>query len=156
MLSRIQWLAAIAVCSAIVLLQFGCTSAAALRGEQGKDISSVKVGLTRQEVESTLGTPEREWLTSEKIRYCVYRYDGGVPPSDGDAVAYAFINIISAGLFEFYEAVGATKLSKPSQDDLRRVWLKVAIAYDSNNRVVGIFDHFGDLDPLPADGRSKQ
>jgi len=156
MLSRVQWLSVIALCSAILLLQFGCASVALLRGEQGKDISSVKVGLTRQEVENTLGTPEREWLTSEYIRYCVYRYDGGVPPSEGDAVTFAFLDIVSAGLFEFFEAVGESKLSKPSQDSLRRVWLKVAIAYDSNNRVVGIFDHFGDLDPLPADGRSKQ
>jgi hypothetical protein len=135
---------------------YGCTSAAALRGEEGKNTSAIQVGLSRSDAESILGSPVREWLTSENIRYCVYRYDGGVPPSDSDAIGYAFLNIMSAGLFEFYEATGMTKLSKPSHDSPRRVWRQIAVAYDNQDRIVGVFDNFGDLDVLPADGRVKR
>lgn len=131
----------------------GCTTAAALRGEAGKDISAIKPGVTRSAAEELLGLPLREWTTPANIRYRVYRYDAGVPPSRSDAGAYIFLNIISAGLFELYEATGATDLSKPSADDSRRVWRQVAIAYDPGDRIVGVFDNFGDLDVLPDDGR---
>jgi hypothetical protein len=78
-----------------------------------------------------------------------------VPPSDSDAIAYAFINIISAGLFEFYETTGMTKLSN-LEHAYRRVLHQIAVAYDNQDRIVGFFDNFGDLDVLPADGRSKR
>ena len=151
--------ASLAVATTVFFLSvfqlYGCTSAIALRGAEGKDISSIQVGLSRGDAESILGSPVREWLTSENIRYCVYRYDGGVPPSDSDAIAYAFLNIISAGLFEFYETTGMTKLSN-LEHAYRRVLHQIAVAYDNQDRIVGFFDNFGDLDVLPADGRSKR
>ena len=132
----------------------GCTSVAALRGEPGQDISAIRQGLSRAAAEAVLGQPLREWVTPENIRYRVYKYDAGVPPSQSDANAYIFLNIISAGLFELYEATGVTDLSRPSRNDLRRVWRQIAIAYDADDRIVGIFDNFGDLDVLPDDGQA--
>jgi hypothetical protein len=134
---------------------YGCTSAAALRGEEGKNTSSIQVGLSRSDAESILGSPVREWLTSENIRYCVYRYDGGVPPSDSDAIGYALMNAMSLGLFEFFEATGMSKLSN-QYNSQRRVWRQIAVAYDNQDRIVGVFDNFGDFDVLPADGRVKR
>lgn len=131
----------------------GCTSAAALRGEPGMDISTLKPGLLRSEAEAILGPPVREWTTSSNIRYCIYRYDAGVPPSQGDAVAMGFMNVISLGLFELYEATGVTDLSHPSEDDIRRIWRQIAISYDTDERIVGLFRDFSDLDVLPNDGR---
>ncbi len=131
----------------------GCTSAAALRGEPGRDISTIRQGLTRSAAEEILGPPLREWMTSAGVRYRVYRYDAGVAPSRSDAGAYIFLNVITAGLFELYEATGVTDLSRPSADDPRRVRRQVAVAYDTDDRIVGVFDGFGDFDVLPEDGR---
>lgn len=131
----------------------GCTIAAALRGEPGTDIGNLKPGLTRSAAEAVLGPPRREWTTPVNIRYRIYRYDAGVPASRSDAAAMTFLNVISLGLFELYEAAGVTDLSRPSQEDVRRVWRQIAIAYDAEDRIVGLFDDFGALDVLPDDGQ---
>ena len=134
----------------------GCTSTAALRGEPGVDIGALKPGLLRRETEAILGPPVREWTTSSNVRYCIYRYDAGVPPSKGDAVAMGFLNVISLGLFELYEATGVTDLSHPSEDDFRRIWGQIAISYDTDEHIVGLFRDCGDLDVLPDDGRPAE
>jgi hypothetical protein len=132
---------------------WGCSSARALRGSPGIDLSPIDPGLQRRSAEQILGPPEREWVTSADIRYCVYRYDAGVPPSRQDAAAFFFLNVISAGLFEVYEATGVTHLSRQSADYPGRIRRQMAIAYDRGGSIVGAFDDFSDLDPLPDDGR---
>lgn len=138
---------------AMLMLQ-GCTIASFTKGQPGTDISSLKPGVSRAEAEAILGPPLREWTTPMNIRYRIYRYDAGVPPSGtGETVAFvAFMDVITLGLFEVYEATGATNLSKPSKDSLMRVWRQIAIAFDADERSVGLFDNFADLDVLPADG----
>jgi len=132
----------------------GCTVSSLTKGQPGKDISTLKPSLSRSEAEAILGPPLREWTTPMNIRYRIYRYDAGVPPSGtGESVAFvAFMDVITLGLFEFYEATGVTDLTKPSKDSSMRVWRQIAIAYDANERIEGLFDNFGDLDVLPADG----
>lgn len=148
-----------ALFSAAIILSMaslmGCTSAAALRGEPGMDIGTLKPGMARSEVEAVLGSPLREWTTPSNIRYRIYRYDAGVPPSQSEAATMVFINVISLGLFELYEATGVTDLSHPSKDDMRRVWRQIAISYDADERVVALFHDFSDLDVLPDNGRPE-
>ena len=131
----------------------GCSSARALKGSPGIDVSPINPGLERRSAEQILGPPLREWITSCDVHYCVYRYDAGVPPSRGDAAALFFLNVISAGLFEVYEASGVTHLSRQSADSPGRTHRLMAVAYDRGGRIVGAFDDFSDLDPLPDDGR---
>ena len=134
----------------------GCTISAALRGEPGMDISTLRPGVSRSEAEAILGPPVREWTTSSNVRYCIYRYDAGVPPSKGDAVTMGFLNVISLGLVELYEATGMTDISHPSEDDIRRIWRQLAISYDTDERIVGLLRDFSDLDVLPDDGRPAE
>ena len=138
-----------------MLLQDGCMVAATLRGEQGKDVSSVKLGISREEAENVLGSPIREWVTSSNIRYCVYVYDAGIPPSASEAAAIAFLDIISLGLVELHEVTGRTHLGDTSKK-IGRVYNQIAVAYDTGGIIVGVFDRFGDFDVLPPDGRADK
>jgi len=144
---------AVVLCTTILP---GCTVTTALRGEPGIDIGTLERGLSRSDAEAILGPPVREWTTSSNVRYRIYRYDAGVPPSKGDAVAMGFLDVISLGLVELYEATGLTDISHPSENDIRRIWRQIAISYDTDERIVGLFRDFSDLDVLPDDGRPTE
>jgi hypothetical protein len=142
------------ICLFALLFQSGCVMAVAtLKGEPGKDVSSIKPGISKQEAEEILGSPIREWITPLNIHYCVYSYDAGIPPSVADAAFFAFFGIITAGLYDLYEATGITKMNE-MRERLDRVTEKIAISYDANDTIVGVFGHFGDFDVLPDDGRA--
>ena len=135
-------------------LQFSCMMAAALKDQPGIDVSSIKPGISKQEADKILGSPMREWITPLNIHYCVYRYDAGIPPSADDAAVFAFFDIITVGFIEFYEATGITAVGKTREAN--RVVEKIAISYDANDIIIGVFDHFGDFDVLPDNGHSKK
>lgn len=126
----------------------GCTVAAALRDVPGADISVIRPGAERSAVQAIVGAPLREWTTVAEIRYGVYNYDGGRPGSAADASAMLFMDVITAGLFEFFMLVGTDGFDRSG---LPR---QMAVAYDRSERVVGVFDDFGDFEVLPADGVS--
>jgi len=131
-----------------ILLPHGCMAASALKGKKGLDVSTVKVGMSKADAEKSLGPPVREWVTSSGILYCVYDYDAGVPPSGGDAAAHVFMDVATAGVWEIFGAFGAF-------NDLEfRKREQIAVSYDAHGMVIGVFDHFGDFDILPADGRA--
>jgi hypothetical protein len=138
-----------------MLLQSGCMMAlATLKGEPGKDVSSIKPGISKQDAEEILGSPMREWTTPLTIHYCVYSYDAGIPPSVAGAAVLASFGIISAGLYDLYDATGLINTSKLKEGD--RVIEKIAISYDANDTIVGVFHRFGDFDALPEDGRAEK
>lgn len=144
------------ICLLALLSQSGCVMAVAtLKGEPGKDVSAIKPGISKQEAEEVLASPSREWITPQGIHYCVYNYDAGIPPSVSDAVFFAFFGILSAGLYDLYEATGITKMNQ-MRERLDRVTEKIAISYDAGDTVVGVFDHFRDFDVLPEDGRTER
>jgi len=128
-----------------LLLLNGCMAASLYNGKPGLDVGIVKEQMSRTEVERILGSPIREWNTPSGVVYRVYDYDAGVPPSTGDAAAIVFLDAISLGLSELIWAF--TPLPEFRKRD------QMAVSYDGNDRVLGVFDHFGDFDVLPADGR---
>ncbi len=144
------------ICFFALLSQSGCVMAVAtLKGEPGKDVSSIKPGISKQEAEDILASPSREWITPQGIHYCVYSYDAGIPPSVGDAAFFAFFGIISGGLYDLYEVTGVTHMDN-TRKAMGRVVEKIAISYDPDDTIVGVFDHFRDFDALPDDGRAKK
>jgi hypothetical protein len=132
-------------------LQVGCMTVGALKGEPGKDVSSVKIGMPKRETEQTLGSPSREWITSANLRYCVYVYDAGVPPSAENAGAYFAWTVATGGLFELFEAISGNAMSKIDKERTR-VYNQILIAYDTNDIIVGILDRFSDFEKLPSNG----
>jgi len=141
---------AICILFLTMLLQYSCMAATALKGKKGLDVSTVKVGMSKADAEKSLGPPVREWVTSSGILYRVYDYDAGMPPSGGDAAAHVFMDVATAGVWEIFGAFGAF-------NDLEsRKREQMAVSYDVNDMVIGVFDHFGDFDILPADGHADK
>jgi hypothetical protein len=131
-----------------ILFQTGCMAASAIKGKQGLDVSGIKAGMRQAEVERILGPATREWATSSGTWYRVYVYDGGAPPSLGDAAAHIFMDIATACIWELAWAISPDFI--PSV----RISEKIALAYDGQDILVGVFDHFSDFDMLPPDGRA--
>jgi len=128
-----------------VMLQNGCTVVNVLKGKTGTDISTITVGISKIEVEEILGAPVGEWTTSSGSHYCIYSYDRGIPPSIGDATAHAFMDVASLGLWEFVFVINPDE----EYSDIRLIKEQIAVSYNNDDVVVGVFDHFGDFDELP-------
>jgi len=134
--------------SLTMLLLCSCTAVSALQGKPGLDVSRVKAGMSKADTEQILGSPIREWVTSSGVTYGIYDYDAGVPPSGSEAAAHVFMDIVSVGVWELVGALGhLTELRKREQ---------MVVSYDTDGLVIGTFDHFGDFDVLPADGRADK
>ncbi|MDH3454643.1 MAG: outer membrane protein assembly factor BamE [Desulfuromonadales bacterium] len=127
-----------------------CSVNRAMQGQPGADVSAVRSGITRTEVEECLGSPLREWTTAEDVHYRVYAYDGGIPPSASNASTILFLDVISAGLAELFLQLDPHSLHGPRK--VRRM----AVAYDRDEQVIGVFDDVGDFDVLPDNGRSER
>jgi hypothetical protein len=127
----------------------GCTISHALKGEPGKDLSSLRPGITRAQVEQVVGQTEREWTTALGVRYRLYRYDAGKPPSGDAAGANALMDVLSVGMFELFV------LGDPGLDASKRETHDLAVSYDKEDAVIGIFKNVGTTTQLPADGRPE-
>jgi stage V sporulation protein SpoVS len=135
--------------AAVVALVSACAVAKSLERTPGVDLSAVKAGATRQQVEAVAGAPLREWTTPTGVRYRIYRYDAGIEPSKGGAAFVGFMDVITLGLWE---------AMAPSDDamDLRgpRRLALLAVSYDPQDTVIGVFEDVGEFAELPQDGRA--
>lgn len=142
--------------SVTLLLAIGlltaCATARLAEGERGTDISSVRIGATQAEIEATLGLSVREWRTASGIRYRLYSYDAGAPPSKGDAATMLYLDIVSAGLAELIIAAdnshGGNAFKPMHTSGL------LAVAYADDDRVVGVFPGITEFSVLPDDGHA--
>ena len=137
------------LCLLLSLLQFqGCSVANFYRGKPGLDTSEVKPGASLMDVEKVMGASKRNWTTDQGVRYRVYIYDGGVEGSTGDAIASGTMDVITLGFWELLLAIA------PMPDaPARKITEQMAVSYNQSDTVIGVFDHFGDFDMLPDDGR---
>lgn len=98
--------------------------------------------MARAEAERILGSPVREFTSSGTV-YRVYDYYAGDPPSAGTAATCIFLDVITLGAWELMAFILDTPLN-PKRE-------QTAVAYDTNEKVIGVSDHFGDFDSLPAE-----
>ena len=132
----------------VVLFIFtGCTVVMLASGRKGKDVTGVKLGTARAEVEAVLGTPVREWRSAKGVFYCAYKYDCGCEPRPGDALACLFLDVATVFVSE------AVMWAELKQNKYPRDYNRILIAYNSNNRIIGIFEEF---EALPPDGCSTK
>jgi hypothetical protein len=137
---------------AIVLAQSACASMSSvqqMRGEPAADLSAVKSGASRGEVEARVGAPVRTWITQEGVEYRLYRYDGGVPP-DPAAAFLIPIDVLTLGLPTLLNRV----IPEPPEERERRM-RTLAVSYDRDGVVLGVFVDVGDFAALPADGKPR-
>lgn len=134
-------------------LIYGCAAQSALKGEPGIDITSVKPGLSRAQVEAIVQrSTDREWTTPLGVRYRIYTYSAGVPPSAFNALGNLAATIATLGLVDLY-AAATTGDGNVDHMPKKYVFRELAVSYDSNDRVIGVFDGIDSKTQLPADGR---
>ena len=78
----------------------GCSVGMALSGEENPDLSVVKLGASRGEVELQLGSPISTESAADGHRIDTYEYEIGNEPSPGRAVAHGVADVLTLGLWE--------------------------------------------------------
>jgi len=143
-----QW-TAVVVSILIIAAVPGCMVADTLHSEPGIDVSSVKPGVPRTQVEAIVGAPRKQWTTALGVRYSIYQYYAGIRrESAGVTAGIAFMDVISLGLFELFMAI-----DKPDTKRGREVYRFMAVSYDAQDLAIGVFPDIGEFAWLPADGR---
>lgn len=146
--AHLQWMALV-VSMLIVAAVPGCMVADTLRTEPGIDVSSIKPGVPRAQVEAIVGSPRRQWTTALGVRYSIYQYYAGIRRESGGVVAgVVMMDVISLGLFELFMA-----LDRPDTTSGREVYRFMAVSYDAQDLAIGVFPDIGEFAWLPSDGR---
>lgn len=130
----------------------GCSVTAALETEPGVDISSIAPGTTREHVEAIVGTPVKEWTALSNVHYCVYRYYGGKQPSHINATGRVFMDIATLGIGELVYLADAESAKRDREEG--KTYPLLAVSYDAQNIVIGVFPEFTQFTALPPDGRA--
>lgn len=129
-----------------------CAVMYAASGEPGLDISGLKPGATREQVEAVVGSPVNQWSTSQGVRYRLYKYYGGRRPDAADAAALLFLDIGSLGLNELF--LGLEDKTMKNWGETRKRYPLMAVAYDMQDIVIGVFPEVDQFTALPPDGRA--
>ena len=127
----------------------GCAVHKVWKGEPGDDLSSLKPGMTLDQIEAVVGTSDREWYTSLGVRYRLYLYDVGIPPDKADAGAILFLDVISLGMLEVIEAISHESFTGDTHE-----YSDLAVSYDPHDVAIGIFTGVDTTTVLPEDGRN--
>lgn len=113
---------------------------------KGPDLSSVRPGATRGEIEAILGGSIRQWTLPGDVTYRVYTYSGGAFKRD---IAMAVgMDVITLGV------ISITELEAQRQTFPRRRQVQIAVSFNENDVVIGTFSDFHEFDDLPLDGRN--
>ena len=130
----------------LVLLN-ACAVGSALKTQKGADVSAIVPGVPRSEVEQQFGAPHREWTTVAGVHYCLYSRLGDAPADAGVAATWLGMDIVTMGIIEI------VPLFTKNDAYERRHQHPMAVAYDSNDRVIGVFPNATEFEDLPVDGR---
>ena len=135
--------AKLGVCVAAALIS-GCASVGkALHSGPGVQISSIRTGTTRGQVEERFGTPLQAWATATGVQYCTYHYVH-YEPNLPAAAFIAVMDVLTLGWFE--GSSGEIQVSHK-----HRI-ATLAVSYDQNDVVLGVFLDIGEGRDLPDDG----
>jgi hypothetical protein len=133
----------LAICL-VAALVFGCSVGRALESGPEVTIWSIKAGATREQVEERVGTPLKAWTTPTGVQYCTYHYVEHEPNLRA-AAGLVVMNVLTFGVFEVY--VG----ERIDVSHEQRI-ATLAVSYDQNDVVLGVFPDIGERKDLPDDG----
>lgn len=77
-----------------------CSVGMALSGKKDPDLSVIRKGADRSEVELQLGSPIKTSLREDGTTTSIYEYEVGNEPSPGRAVAHGAMDFLTLGLWE--------------------------------------------------------
>ena len=112
----------------LVVMLSGCSVGMALSGKNDPDLSVIRVGATRGEIELQLGPPI-EIQVADGYKNEIYAYELGNQPSGSRAFAHGALSFLTLGLWE----VVGTPLEAVRGD---RKYL--SITYDESDIVTGL------------------
>jgi hypothetical protein len=146
-----MWRTVVKVGLVVVLLAAcGCSVGMALSGKQDPNLSVVRSGASRGEIELQLGAPISVIEEGKDRCRCLYEYDMGNSPSAGRAIAHGAMDVLTLGI---WEAVGTP--IEGFKGDKRRL----QIVYGPDNKVVDVVASAPPPAPVKAEavsGDSKQ
>ncbi len=78
----------------------GCAVGMAMSGSKDPDLTVLRMGASRAEVELQLGPALSEVSLPVGNHYCTYEYSLGNEPSAGRTVGHVFLDVVTLGLWE--------------------------------------------------------
>lgn len=132
--SRIVMRAAIALA---LLPLAGCSVGMALSGENDPDLSVLRVGTSRGEVEMQLGRPAAEILADDGLTYATYAYSLGNQPSAGRAVAHGVMDVLTLGLWEVVGTPVEAAAGKENEHAVIHSWSRLPPNFIVSYRIGG-------------------
>ncbi len=78
----------------------GCSVGMALSGEETPDLSVVKIGAARDDVELQLGQPHKVAELENGAREAAYKFEVGNDPNAIRAIGHGALDVASLGLWE--------------------------------------------------------
>lgn len=134
----------------LLALLDACAVGSALGTQKGADVSSIVPGVPRSEVERQFGAAQREWTTAAGVRYRLYSRLGDAPPDAGVAATWLGMDIVTLGITEMVPLFAKQNALE------RRHQHPMAVAYDPDDRVIGVFPNATEFDALPVDGHAPE
>ena len=105
----------------------GCSVGMALSGDPAPDLSVVKIGAPRDDVELQLGQPHKSVQQANGTEVATYKYEVGNDPNAVRAIGHAALDVASVGLWE----VVGTPIEAATGDEF-----ELEITYDELGRVM--------------------
>ena len=110
-----------------VVFSSGCSVGMAMSGKKEPNLSQVKVGASRSEVELQLGQPSQIGSLEDGKRIDIYDYEIGNEPSAARAIGHGVLDVLTIGLWE----VIGTPIEAYQGDKYR-----LQITYDKDDKVL--------------------
>ncbi|MBC6445169.1 MAG: hypothetical protein GDA50_07065 [Alphaproteobacteria bacterium GM202ARS2] len=110
-----------------VLVSSGCSAYMAAVGSYPKDVSVLRVGMLRADVEFHLGVPKEVSSHSDGTTTHIFEFERGNEPSLGRATGHAVLTTATFGLWEFI----AIPIELTAGETVR-----LSITYNQDDRVI--------------------
>ncbi|MBN9413181.1 MAG: hypothetical protein J0H12_04575 [Candidatus Paracaedimonas acanthamoebae] len=107
----------------------GCSVGMALNGEKEPDLSVIRQGITKTEVDIQLGDPVSVEALDKGWKKCIYSYSVGDESSAGRAIGHGVMDVLTLGIWE----VVGTPI-----EGFRGDKYQLALTFDENDRVVDL------------------
>jgi hypothetical protein len=118
-------LPALLALATILSMLTACSVGMALSGEEQPDLTVLKTGATKTEIEAELGPPRTTVAATDGNSECIYHYEVGNEPSAGRAAVHAGMDILTLGLWE----VMGTPMEAMQGDEM-----ELTITYDADDK----------------------
>ena len=118
----------------------GCSVALSMTGKQDPNLSVIRTGASRGEIELQLGSPVSAIPEEGGCTRCLYEYTLGRSPSAGRAIAHGVMDVLTLGIWE----VAGTPI-----EGLRGETRRVQVLYGPDNKARDIMAAAPEISPAP-------